>query len=251
MCTFLFVFNMSRKILVFLMVMTVVSVKAETNGQQSMTFCVESMPNPPYIYPNQQGRPSGLLIDIVKKSAEQIGVVPVFVMQPWLRCQKLVRANKAQALFALIKTPEREQHYVFPSDLHYLWKAQYPVFTLKENEFHPERYTPTSGLGAPFGYVVTDILLEKNWLNPYSYKVDKGMQMVASGKLDGYAVERQIGENVVAQLGLSHSLKASNSVLVSSYWHVPFNVDFYEENKPQVDAFWRIVAQERDAATPN
>jgi len=234
-----------RPALVQTLLFSILASKAIASGtdktQTDLTICHEANSYPPYIF-TLENNSTGLLVDIIKEAARLASIKLTLCSSPWLRCQKDVQSGQADALFAMVKTPEREKLYVFPPqgpDLYFLWQAQYPVFIGSDIEFNPKTYKPNTGFGAPLGYVVTDLLKEKNWLSDYVYTPSEGLRMVALGKLDGYVVERLIGESLLDQLALSNNVQATETSLLNTNWYIPFNHSYYKENRLKVTEFWQ------------
>lgn len=230
-------------------------------AKTSVTFCAETRPYPPYVYIDEQGKAAGILIDIINKSASQSGFKANFITHPWLKCQKLVEDNEAQALFGMIKTPERETTFQFPkSTEQYIAAAEYPVFYAKASVFNnhydaiftPEQFNAETyrdikrfGLQAPLGYVVQKLLTNYELAADINYTVDEGLEMAARNRLDGYIVERTIGLSRLKTLQLEDKLLVSDTPITKDYWYVPFNKQFYQQNQALVDKFWQVMASVR------
>lgn len=243
--------NSLRPALVQTILFCILTGKAIASGtektQTELTICHEANSYPPYIY-TLEDNSTGLLVDIIEEAARLTSIKLTLYSSPWLRCQKDVQSGQADALFAMVITPEREKLYVFPPqhpDLYFLWQAQYPIFIGSNNKFDAKTYKPNTGFGAPLGYVVTDMLKKKNWLSDYAYSPSEGLQMVALGKLDGYVVERLIGESLLDQLTLSSKVQATKISLLNTNWYIPFNHNYYNKNKHKVIEFWQNVAISR------
>lgn len=221
---------------------------AQVSASSSLKICHEANQYPPYIFQeNAQSR--GLLIDIVQKASQLSNIPVTFYGTSWTRCQKDVKAGKAHALFAMVQTTQRTKNFAFPpsekSQLWYLWQAQYPIFVNANSEINLKTYQPHHGIGAPLNYVVWQILQEKKWLSPFQYGPVDGLNMVALGRLDGYAVERLIGLNLLEQNKLSTKVRVTDTSLLDTYWYIPFNFNYYQENKHQVEQFWSAIAKAR------
>lgn len=227
-----------------------------------VTFCAETRPYPPFVYMDDKEQLTGTLVDIIKRSAHKAGISPVFIAHPWLRCQKLVEDNEAQALFGMIQTPERELLYQFPAEQdHYIARAEYPVFYAKNSviqrysnsllfseRFNMEAYRDVRhyGLQAPLGYVVQKLLSSKGLTAENNYTVDEGLEMAARNRLDGYVVERNIGLSRIKSLNLTNELVVSSNTVTTDYWYVPFNKQFYSQNESLVKTFWHHIGSNRE-----
>lgn len=63
---------------------------------------------PPLEYLDKEQRPTGLAVDIVTKIMSRLGHSVQIKIYPWARSLKLTRLGKADAIFTVLKTPERE-----------------------------------------------------------------------------------------------------------------------------------------------
>lgn len=248
------------KALIRLIVFSTSLVVSGAFASEEAVFCTEARPYPPFIYLDESGEPKGTLVEIVKTSAKHAGIKPLFISESWLRCQKLVLANEAQALFGMIRTPERELKFQFPPEPQYIVAAQYPIFSPKDglihrnykyiftdNAFAPLMYRKIKqfGLQAPMGYVAQSYL-EQHELTPgQKYTVDEGLKLAAINRLDGYIVERKIGLARLRTLGLESRMFVSEHAVLTDYWYVPFNKEYFQHNKPIVTKFWSQIAKTR------
>ncbi len=72
---------------------------------------------PPYCFhvppPNvaEDGRPMGLVYDVVREVARRVGNPQTVDFLPWPRAQELAMAGSDIGILALTRTPEREPHY--------------------------------------------------------------------------------------------------------------------------------------------
>jgi polar amino acid transport system substrate-binding protein len=235
-------------------------------SNQQITVCYEDRDYPPYVYAKSDNKSDvGLLVDIVIRAAEKTGVAIELIRRPWSRCQMLVNENKADALFAMIKTPERIQLFAFPEDHTYsLLKVNYPIFFQKNGEFdnaqtliglgngelnfNVDYYQKKKlyGLSAPLGYVVYQYIHDNQIASSYDYTLDDGMHAVAIGRLDGYIVERLIGQHYLSTHSLEDSVFSSDVIVKRDDWYIPFSNEFYLNNTELVKVFWRNIQIARD-----
>jgi len=233
-----------------------------------VTFCYEDRNFPPYIFSTSiNDQPKGLMIDLISLSAKDAGITVNLISKPWLRCQKLVKQNQANALFAMIQTPERSQIFAFPKSLDskqaYLFKGEYALFIQKGGPFDLDKtknplinknglnldvYYPLAkyGLSAPLGYVVRKILKDKNVLSSLNLTPIQGLKFVANGKLDGFVIDRQIGLFLSKELELEHKLNTTKHSLLQTKWHAAFNKAFYQTNQKKIDEFWNAFEKHRN-----
>lgn len=232
-----------------------------------VTFCYEDRNFPPYIFSTSNNdQPKGLMIDLILLSAKDAGFTVNLISKPWLRCQKLVKQNQANALFAMIQTNERSQIFAFPKNKNlqqpYLFQGEYAIFIQKDGPFDLDKtkqllidenglnldvYYPVAkyGLSAPLGYVVRTILKDKNVLSSLNLTPIQGLKFVANGKLDGFVIDRKIGTYLSKELNLEHKLTATKYSLLQTKWHAAFNKEFYQTNQKQINEFWNAFERHR------
>jgi polar amino acid transport system substrate-binding protein len=221
------------------------------SANSSIRICYEANHFPPYSF-EKNSVPVGILVDLIDYASQETDQPIELYSNSWNRCQQDVIAGRAQALFAMVSTEKRQKKFAFPppenlNDWH-MWLAQYPVFTPKNSEFDVNTYNPQKGMGAPLGYVVWNILEQRNWLTPFQYEPIQGFKMLAVNKLDGYVVERLIGLNLIQENNLTSQIRMNEYSVLDTKWYLPFNKDFYNKNKSLVHNFWMHMAAQRKIA---
>ncbi|WP_100643496.1 substrate-binding periplasmic protein [Alteromonas facilis] len=227
---------------------------------QAWVICHENQDYNPYITYSVSGEdPTGLLIDVITRAAADSDVQVSFSARPWKRCLQGTQNGSFDALFGVIKTPEREQQYAFPMNDDYLAKARYTILYKASGRLHAAeqagqlfnasglnvdtyKQLKQYGLQAPAGYVLNQFLIEQQLNSEFSYSLDNGIKQVALGRLDGYLVERLIGLSAIQRLGAQGQVISSQGAVKESIWHIPFNRDFYQQNQNKVDEFWHHVS---------
>ncbi len=127
-----------------------------------------------------------------------------------------------------------------------MWKGIYLVF---RNKNKPEIWDGetfgdlNSGIGAPLGYVVEDLLKQQKALNQNSYTSLEALKLVAHNRLDGYVIDKEIGEYFIEQYQLEESITISPQPYYSDYWHLAFSKGFYQAFPHKADAFWQAISQ--------
>lgn len=233
-------------------------VQAKDVGER-VTFCYEEKSYPPYINVEADALlgNSGILVDMVKQATAELSIPVRFIRRPWLRCQKLVVEGRAQGLFAMIKTPERQTQYAFPPNNDSAIFVDYPIFypnnkTYQEKlaaferapaQFNAKTFDVVYGIAAPLGYVAYHKLAKLGLKSFEDYNVVQGLKLAANQRLDGYVVERRIGRQQLTILGLEEKVLITRASLVNDYWHVAFNLSFYQQHASLIDDFWLALAR--------
>lgn len=71
---------------------------------------------PPYIIVDEEGQASGLVVDLLRRALEQVGVRPHFEITNWARAFAGAKAGRLDALIPALRSPDREEVLVYPSE---------------------------------------------------------------------------------------------------------------------------------------
>ena len=82
---------------------------------EPLTFVAEDLP--PYHYIDEHGQATGALVDIVKALARHAEVDYTIELYPFARAFKLFNAKPNVLMFSLLKSPSREQQFVWLGEL--------------------------------------------------------------------------------------------------------------------------------------
>lgn len=225
-------------------------------------ICIENEAYPPLINGTNTipADEPGYSIRIAQEAAQDAELSIEFIRRPWARCLQLVTSGKADGLLPSIKTDERKQLYRFPNDNKlFLTNADYHLFYSRKDknaDFYEtlvntkDKSTLSQaelkyGIAAPYGYIAHGMLKELKLLSSHDYALEKGLKMVASGKLDGYVVIKAIGEQKVFDKGLNEQLTTTQQPFLHERLYVAFNNSFYKNNQSKVDKFWQSLPNRR------
>lgn len=67
----------------------------------------------PFILETQDGKPSGLAVEVIKEVARRSGIDYTITVVPWARAQALMQSGRADILIGPYRTREREQQLTF------------------------------------------------------------------------------------------------------------------------------------------
>ncbi|MDR3439758.1 transporter substrate-binding domain-containing protein [Telmatospirillum sp.] len=79
------------------------------------------------------GRPNGILVDLVTEASRRAGHVANILVMPWARCLAEARTGAIDGVFSSFKLPEREQYLTFSSEV--LITQVIALFTLRDRIF--------------------------------------------------------------------------------------------------------------------
>lgn len=88
----------------FLKILSTISILS--NSLFALTLMSEDYP--PYNYPNKDGKPTGISIDIVEKIISKTGDENSIVILPWARSYHDIQNKENQVLFVMTRTKTRE-----------------------------------------------------------------------------------------------------------------------------------------------
>lgn len=227
-----------------------------------VSICIENEAYPPLINGTDTLSTDnpGYSIQVAQIAAQRANLSFKFIRRPWARCLQLVSQGKVNGLLPSIKTYERNALYSFPENNRlFLNKADYHIFYSEQDRLgnfyetlaksnNKSNVTPPElkyGIAAPYGYVAYKQLEQLNLLSSHDYSLNKGLEMVANGKLDGYVVIKRIGEEKAIKLNITKQLKITQAPFLQEHLYIAFNNRFYNNNQQKINAFWQQLPKSR------
>ena len=201
------------------------------------------------------------MVELINKAGQLAGFTTRFVRRPWMRCQKMVSLGQAHSLFAMIKTPNRQLRYQFPRNKNnYLFRGDYVIFYNKlhgnfdyieqlAQQLNNNEVTlplPKFGFGGPTGYVITKRLLAHGLLTKNVNKLPNAIRLMNKNRLDGFLIDKYIGLYQLQSNKDAQNITHSDTVAYSDLWYAPFNKQFYEKHKKEIDKFWSVLPELRN-----
>lgn len=98
------------------------------------TLRVSSFIIPPYIMGSEKGGYKGLFIDWLEVASQKTGIKIDYVISNWPRAQKQARDGTVDAIFPVVRTPERENWLLYPAKP--LTQFSFMVFARKLADFN-------------------------------------------------------------------------------------------------------------------
>jgi polar amino acid transport system substrate-binding protein len=229
------------------------TVNAQNNTD--VQLCYEDQDYPPYligtgrkpVMPNP-----GVLVELTKSAFESAGFTVSYIRRPWKRCMRMVEENKVIGMFGVIYLPEREifGHYPMrnnaPDKERRLLSVDYPVFVNVDAPVKWDGHTFADKkihLGTPLGYATVTELENVHHLSPnQSYLPQDGLEAVSLNKLDGYIVERNVGEQLLLKHKLQKTVIAQEPPFKSHDLYLLLSHGFYEKNTEKAEKIWSHLA---------
>ena len=223
-----------------------------------LRICYESDDSMPFWTDAQQAQP-GLLVELVQAAAEQAELRLEFQRKPWKRCLMQLQNGQSDGIFAAIwqadrdtwgQFPGRDPQHDRPVDRDYrLWQADYPIITRIDSplQWDGQQFSGLQyGLSAPLGYIASQRLQALGVLANTSQNAEKALKVVARGYLDGYVIERQIGNTHIRKLGLQASLRMLPIALFQADWYLPLSHPFVDQHPELAQRFWQALREQRE-----
>lgn len=222
-----------------------------------LRICYENEDSMPFWTDAEQANP-GLLVELVQSAAQQADLHLELQRQPWKRCIMQLQSGQSDGIFAAIWQADRDTWGQFPGrdpehqravDRDYrLWQADYPIITRIDSslQWNGQQFSGLQhGLSAPLGYIASQRLQALGVHAKVNQSAEKALQLVALGRLDGYVIERQIGNTHIRKLGLQSDLTMLPVPLLKADWYLPLSHQFTRQHPQQAQRFWQALRDQR------
>lgn len=225
---------------------------------QELQICVESQAYPPYFLQADSDFSEpypGVLPQLVRQAATAAGITPHYVRHPWKRCLKLLELNKVDAVFAAIFQQDRQKIGRYPmlegreDQSRSLATADYVIFSNSDSPVHWNGQfdkTTTPSIGAPLGYVVVRTLKQQHQIETSTNVLPaEGLHAVAKGRLDGYIVEKGIGNSILRNHKLESAVTPLEPIFERHFLHLMISHQFYDRHTTLAETFWNHIGELR------
>lgn len=256
---------MQAALISMLLVFLLLPQALRAEGASALRLCYQLEDHLPFTAPasGAQTPGPGILLELIDAAAAQAELTIALQRQPWKRCILALQKGEVDGIFPAIWQEERDAWGQFPGrdrerDLpvqrqYRLWQVDYPIAIRRDSpltwdgqRFSHLRY----GLSTPLGFLTHQRLEELGALASASYKAEKALQLVASGRLDGFVIERSISQTLITQLQLQDQLQFLPVPLLEADWHLPLSQQFYQRHPQLAQRFWQALGQQREARAP-
>lgn len=245
-----------------LLLTAALAVPVQAESLPVLRLCHELGGLPPYINTAEADRDlpqPGLILELIEQAARQAQVQVQTHQQPWKRCIHELQTGTSDGAFVAIwqagrdvwgRFPGRDPQRQLPADPHYsLWRVDYPILVRKGSalQWDGQRFQGVKyQLSAPLGYVARQRLEALGVLSSTSLTPAKALNLVAKGRLDGYVMERHVGQTLIDRLQLGDELMLLPQPLLEADWYLPLSHQFYQRHPEVAERFWRALAAQRD-----
>jgi polar amino acid transport system substrate-binding protein len=175
------------------------------------------------------GKPTGILVDVVTEAFRRSGHSVKIQLMPWARCLAEVRDGNVDGIFSVFKLPERESFLAYTSN---------PVITQVEVFFiHADsdiRFTGNladlshlrAGIirGTSYGLDIDKLVKNGTWQNiTYTSSVDSLVAMLAAKRIDFAPSYRAVFLDAAKQNGSIGKIKELSPAVESIPSYLAFN----------------------------
>ncbi len=220
-----------------------------------LRICLEVEDYPPYFFKPEfeaidAGR-TGILLDLIDKCAEAVGVEVEYVSKPWRRCLADVKDNRVDAIAPVIWSHARQALGHFPMDdsnqlaaKAALLSVEYAVFTHRDSPliWDGERFTGIRyGVAAPLGHLAHRRLKHMGVLPASAFTVADGLTMVSRGFLDGFVAESLSGRFIANKQGFDSLIVEADQPFLSTELYLVFSHGYAEAQPQLMNKIWESL----------
>lgn len=225
----------------------------------AFSLCVEDADYPPLLLAKDRDGQAGLLPDMARAAGAEHGQAMTLQRHPWKRCIDMLRKGQVDALAAAFWSSERDSWGAYPkpagqatgapdSNLR-LWREEYRVFVPLQGKLRYDGVNfsgLSSGIGAPPGYLVWQQLKDAGVLSDSVLPPKIGLRLVALNRLDGYVIERSIGQNLLRVLGIGEQVRLLPQTYYEDDSYLVFSYQFQQHNPQLTQAIWHSLPAIRE-----
>ncbi len=232
---------------------------------EPITLCYEEQDYRPYLSTTTQNTDDktglrGMFPDMALLAGKQAGIEVRFITSSWKRCIDLVRTGRADGMFAAIYKAEREKWAAYPRtegkiDIDKrLWTVDYNVYSHRNSPLTwngTDFQHVTNGVDAPIAYFTYDQLKKMAVLPARNSLPEKGLQLLALQRLDGYVLEQFTAESLINRLKLNDQLKSHQPLFASENLYLVLSKQWAGSQSDRAEAFWSALAKVREQQGQN
>ena len=157
-------------------------------------FLAVTSPWPPFEYTENEEN-VGTDVEIIKQAFKRMNKKIIIMSFRWKTCLEMIKNNKADAIFSLRKTKQRENFLIFPDEV--LNKSENVFFKKKENDHkYSGKLIDLKGLtiGVTKGYDYgNEFMNSKLFKLNYSNRDITGFKKVDRGTVDLFICDKLVG----------------------------------------------------------
>ncbi|MDV7339175.1 transporter substrate-binding domain-containing protein [Terasakiella sp. A23] len=197
------------RVLVFLFVLLWGSgdAEAETNAENDTSVHFVSLAYPPFIF-EKAGRVTGVASDLVREISRRLGLKAEITILPWARSLSAVKSGKADGIFTIFRTPEREKFLNYVDEV--LVQQDVSLFVRYQSLFFkPEEVAETPDVliglrrAVNYGAWFSKQIDQKKWHNiSYANSDPALLRKLVSARVDVVPMNRHVAYYHMEDLGV-------------------------------------------------
>lgn len=197
---------------------------------------------PPYEY-RENGRLVGTDVNLIREVCRRLDLRPVFRELPWSRALAEVKSGKADAIFSLVRTTEREQFLFFPEE--YLSFEQFILLARRGDAITLAGPSDLQGkrIGVCTGYSYDPVFdADTSFEREESLNDEQQLRKLAGGRMDLAIMNRQVFHYTARKLGMTALFQVMPYELETKhYMYVAFSKARGESGRSLADQFTRTL----------
>jgi polar amino acid transport system substrate-binding protein len=221
----------------------------------SITLCHENEDSYPWII---KAKPGYSMI-LMKEIELQLGLPIKLVARPWKECMEDVKSGAVDGAINASYSKERAEFAAFPLKMDgepdaskRMYRATYALYRQKGGsiDFDGHKINGLTGsIGAQTGFSIIAQLKQLGVkVDDSMTKADDLLKQVASGKLQGAALQTTEADDSLRDTDLKGKIERVSTPLVEKPYYTVFNKAFELKYRPSVREVWRLQGKVRDSA---
>ena len=211
----------------------------QTAVSEEMTFVFSEFR--PYEY-TEKGNAKGINIDLIKKVCTEMGIIPVFKELPWKRALDYAKSGKADAVFSLFRTGEREKIYMFPEQS--LNTVKMALYKGRKNNLQITKLDDLNGLnvGVYRGSSYGPLFDRAEGFNKDAANTNRQLlYKQVKEKTDCFIMDEAVADYWISTLGYSDLIKPLDFIVYSQETFIAFN----KSADIDINKFSNLIAEEK------
>jgi polar amino acid transport system substrate-binding protein len=197
---------------------------------------------PPYEF-YENGRLVGADVEIIREVCKRIKIDPVFRELPWERALTEVQQGKANAIFSLLKTMEREDFLYFPAES--ISYEQFIFIARKDSGIKVKQIEDLDGrrVGLCRGYNYDPTFDGyRGFKREYARNDEQQLMKLKAGRMDVAIMNRQVFMFTARKMGMQDLFKVLKyEITPKHYMYVGFSKAKGEHSRALAEKFDQVL----------
>ncbi len=230
-----------------LFIVVILLVSSEIYADEKLIIVGESWP--PYYYVDE-GKISGIDVDVAGQIFSKLGVKHEFRIYPWKRCWHMLVYGKADVGISVSDQPDRSRYVYYPENE--VWNADYAAFAKRKTirEYEINSLNDIKNKKLKVGIVDGNSYYPGFWevfespghmagkYNPLldsATTVEQNFRKLEAGRIDIFIIPETVGLYLLKKLGLKSSISNYRKIIFSKSYPNVFSKKSGFENRNYKD----------------